>query len=173
METTDNLYVRNGIYYGRFFKNGKLVRVSLQTNDATEARARIDIMVMRENMARFGRVKTDTGEVIYFIHDLDQNMVKVGISRSLDSRVRSLKSNTASEIDLLGSVAGSPELEKVLHRFLAPFHHRREWFRAEPPVLAFLRALIALEASQPSNPILVPAPGTEAQKPPTANGLSY
>lgn len=146
MESTDNIYLRNGTFYGRYFRGGKLTRVSLETSDPVEARVRVDGLIMQANMEKFGRVRAEAGDVIYFVHDTDQQKVKVGVSRNLDSRIRSLKSNTPSEIVLLGSVSGSLELEKVLHRFLAPFHHRREWFNAEPIVLAFLMALIALES---------------------------
>jgi hypothetical protein len=145
MENAGNLFLRGDTYYGRFFRSGKLVRVSLQTPDIEEARARLEIMMTKAEMEKYGRINPKSGDVIYFIHDHTLDMVKVGITRNIGGRLRSLKSNTPSDVSLIGSVHGSLELEKVLHRFLTPFHHRREWFRAPPKVVEFLRALVALE----------------------------
>jgi hypothetical protein len=144
-----NIYRRNGVCWVRFSVGGQQTRTTLRTRNIAEARSRADVIIRRAHRKHFGMVKTDPGEWVYFMHDLDAKMVKVGVSSSLDSRFRSLKANTPNEIALLGSVPGSPELEKVMHQFFAPFHHRREWFRATPEVLAFVGALIALAGKLP------------------------
>lgn len=145
---SENIYIRGNTYWCRFKVAGHSIRKSLKTSDRELARLRMQIIREREVSITFsGGVRAGKDDVVYFVHDLDLGMLKVGVSRKLDSRIRSMRANTASRIVLLGYVSGDRNLETVLHRFLAPFHHCREWFRADDKVLAFVRAIIELRKS--------------------------
>lgn len=62
---------------------------------------------------------------------------------SIRRRLSSLQTGQAHQLELLGIVSGDPEDEARVHRALAEFHVRGEWFMATEPALAALGALIA------------------------------
>lgn len=144
-EKTPGLYLRGERYWIKFKIDGQEFRESLRTDDMVEAQYRAGLLTRRHQRRHFGSINPTTIERVYFIHDLGSGMIKVGISRDPGTRLRALKVNNPNEIELLGSIRGSIQLEAVLHQFLGPFHHRREWFRSSPAVLQFIVGLVAMD----------------------------
>lgn len=149
-DEAQHLYLRGGTYYTKFRLGGRQFRESLRTADLEEARTRLDTVMLRAQREHYGMTGASPGQWVYFMHDRDSGKIKVGTSTNVDNRFRSLKANTSGDIVLLGTVAGSSEMERLLHGFLAPFHYRREWFEAHPEVLQFVAGLVALDARRSS-----------------------
>lgn len=80
----------------------------------------------------------DAGVVVYFLA-AGEDAVKIGTSRGLPKRLHSLASGSHLELRLLGTIPGDASVEKMLHGRFRHLHIRREWFRAAPELLAFIR----------------------------------
>jgi hypothetical protein len=141
------LYRRGEVWWGRVRMAGKEHRRSLRTEDRDEAAKRLDHWRKKIEREQFGMIRIAPGQWVYFVHDRDLNAIKVGVSIKVNRRFHALKCNTASEVVLLGSIEGTPEMEAVFHRFLTPFHRKGEWFQANEVVMRFVAALIELDMS--------------------------
>lgn len=77
---------------------------------------------------------------VYFIEAVGLGLIKIGVANSVRARMAQLEKMSPAplkelcrlETDRLGS------LEKELHRRFAEYRSHGEWFRAEPPILAFI-----------------------------------
>src|SRR5437764_15150765 len=95
-------------------------------------------------------------EVVYFFRAGDA--VKIGTTRNLERRRRSLATGSAEELQLLGSLPGGADLEQRLHERFERFHVRGEWFQADEEPLAAVRDLLpGPKPPQPDSPDLAPA----------------
>jgi hypothetical protein len=138
-------YQRGEIWWGRVRLAGKEHRFSLRTRDYDEAVERVK--ASREKLERdfFGVAGAPAKQWVYFIHDRTAEALKVGITSGIDRRFQAFKNHTPNELVLLGAIKGTRDLESLFHRFLSPFHHRGEWFKAKPAVLKFVTALIEVD----------------------------
>jgi hypothetical protein len=66
--------------------------------------------------------------VVYFI-SADDDLVKIGYTTSLNSRLRSLRTAHPKELRILFVIPGSRDDEQELHRRFADFCVGREWFK--------------------------------------------
>lgn len=64
---------------------------------------------------------------IYFV--LDGEFVKIGHSTKVMERVRGLATANPRDLALLGSIPGSLQEERALHKRFAQYHEKLEWFR--------------------------------------------
>lgn len=80
--------------------------------------------------------------VVYFVKNGVQDRVKIGFSESHKMRLSHLQGANPEALTLIGVVPGNVKLEHKMHkRFDAQrIHPRREWFRIEGGLLAFLKA---------------------------------
>jgi hypothetical protein len=76
---------------------------------------------------------------VYFIQGGDR--VKVGWSRDVPRRLAQLQTASSEALKLLGTLPGTRERERAIHRMLAAIHVRGEWFHAEPGLLAMVPML--------------------------------
>ncbi len=76
---------------------------------------------------------------VYFIRDAGQARVKIGYSTDPEARLRSLQTGSSGKLQIAGLIVGSMTVESLLHRDLAAFAVRGEWF-AEAAVLGWLAA---------------------------------
>jgi hypothetical protein len=67
--------------------------------------------------------------------------IKIGCSSDIKSRFRALKTDCPVEIELLGGVSGSFDLERVLHKALKEYRIIGEWFRYDGPVVDVVTAI--------------------------------
>lgn len=81
--------------------------------------------------------------VVYFIQNGDQGRVKIGFSERHAFRLSTLQGATPDALTLIGTIPGNAKLEKKMHeRFKEQrIHPRREWFRVEGKLAAFLKTL--------------------------------
>lgn len=82
---------------------------------------------------------SDPVSLVYFIRAGD--FVKVGVTVDIHRRMHTLSTASPIELELLGVIEGDAEYERHVHAVLAEFHHRREWFRAEPDLLAAISGI--------------------------------
>jgi hypothetical protein len=71
---------------------------------------------------------------VYFIQSGDCG--PIGIAEDPLKRLRHLQTGSCESLRLLGILPGGAEREASLHRHLAEFRIRGEWFRPSPEVLA-------------------------------------
>jgi excisionase family DNA binding protein len=76
---------------------------------------------------------------VYFVRC--DAFVKVGVTSAPRTRLKSLAAMTPHPIDLVKLIDGTPLGERAVHRVLAEYHHRGEWFHIKPE---FLEAIISL-----------------------------
>src|SRR5262245_41866551 len=55
--------------------------------------------------------------------------IKIGVARNVGSRLAQLRIGAGAPLNLIGAVIGGRDLERSLHKRLAPFQIDREWFR--------------------------------------------
>lgn len=73
---------------------------------------------------------------VYFIQVGVDGPVKIGLSRNVKGRMRSLQTAHPQRLTLLGAVDGDAELEAALHAKLAAHRLSGEWFAPHPDVMA-------------------------------------
>lgn len=78
---------------------------------------------------------------VYFMQFGHGNPVKIGFTRNLGARLRSIESNHIEPLTLLVVAPGGKELEDRIHRRLAKFKIRGEWFSDSEHVRGYAREL--------------------------------
>lgn len=74
---------------------------------------------------------------VYFIQaGGSDGAIKIGWADDVEKRRSDLQTANPEELRIIGVKAGVRDMEKALHRKLAPHRIRGEWFRAAPEVLA-------------------------------------
>lgn len=78
--------------------------------------------------------------MIGFIYVIDggADVVKVGFSVDPIRRVAALQTGSHETFTLVGAVKGTTYQESTLHRLLAPWRVRGEWFLKSAPAVAYL-----------------------------------
>ena len=119
---------------------------ALMTSD--EAAERMKAMREKLERVQFGLTERGVKQCVYFLHDPKSGAIKIGVSEKVGQRVSSLKCGTPNDISLLGTVVGTPMLERLLHRFLAHFQIQGEWFKATPTIIDFVKALVEMDEAR-------------------------
>lgn len=83
-----------------------------------------------------------TGQ-IYFLSN-SMGAIKIGYSRSLKSRMRSLQTSAAMKLDVIALIPGGRDLESFIHRSLTAHRLNGEWFRDCDAVRAFIADVVSL-----------------------------
>lgn len=78
--------------------------------------------------------------LIYFIEAEIANLVKIGYTRNIQSRVGGLATFSPVRLRLIGLIYGSTADEEALHRQLAAHRSHGEWFRRSPEMDAAMLA---------------------------------
>ena len=78
------------------------------------------------------------GPSIYFIRC--GGFIKIGKADDPESRLTKMRTDNPLDLELLHAVPGDFDLERQLHKRFAAYHHRREWFRYEGELAAWLDA---------------------------------
>jgi hypothetical protein len=79
------------------------------------------------------------GRYIYFVRCA--TFVRVGQSRRPIQRAEALWWAMPFDLELMKVLVGSLAAEATLHKLLAKYHHRHEWFRQAPDLEAAIREL--------------------------------
>lgn len=86
-------------------------------------------------MGRFGGRFHGT---VYFIQS-GAGAIKIGTAKNVARRIATLRLANPEPLTLLHTMPGGVTLEHRLHRKFAALRIRGEWFRAEDPLLSWLR----------------------------------
>lgn len=77
---------------------------------------------------------------IYFIADVGQGLVKIGVSGGVHSRVAQLRTATpGGQLLLLGCFKGSKSMEKGLHAYFDKYRVHGEWFKLTKDIAEFIK----------------------------------
>lgn len=97
----------------------------------------------REALARGRHARLPTAGV-YFVQAGDA--VKIGMSKDIPKRLRTLRTMSPLPLELLGAVPGGRQEEAELHREWATQRLHGEWFRAAPELLGRIADLCRADA---------------------------
>lgn len=75
--------------------------------------------------------------VVYFIAD-DHGAVKIGVTRSIKSRISSLQTSQSGNLKILGVIDGTRETESKFHRKWEHLRLNREWFTLNDEISAYI-----------------------------------
>ena len=95
--------------------------------------AHIDLAAGMQAIVVEWRSQPRTGWVYFFSCG---EFIKIGFSINLTLRHRALQAANPYPIVLDGAVRGTMQMERAIRRLCAEHHHRLEWFRAAPELLA-------------------------------------
>jgi hypothetical protein len=87
---------------------------------------------------RGGKGRPQAAEVVYFVGAAEA--VKIGRTRNVAARLRSLATASAVPLALLGTVPGDRQLEARLHWQWRHLRLRGEWFRADQALCGRFRS---------------------------------
>lgn len=76
-----------------------------------------------------------TPAVVYFVQQGNDGPIKIGASRNFDKRLRTLRTHSAVELNVLGVFPGGFGLERDLHHELMGDQLEGEWFSPTTQVL--------------------------------------
>lgn len=79
--------------------------------------------------------------VIYFVEAVGLKRIKIGYSENFQNRFRVLENSCPVPLKMLKLVRGSQDTEQALMHVFGKFRTHGEWFRAEVPLLQFIRDL--------------------------------
>jgi hypothetical protein len=74
-------------------------------------------------------------ELVYFIVDRQESIVKIGVSMSPENRLRSLRTSNPRLLELAATLPGGYDLERQLHERYAKHRIKGEWFQLTPGIL--------------------------------------
>lgn len=100
-----------------------------------EAAALIDTVVEApDDLINFGNFG-----LVYFIHAISTDYVKIGWTRDISKRFRQLATASPHKLQLLGIHPGEMGLEKAYHSEFSSYRHNLEWFHMPSIVHKWLR----------------------------------
>lgn len=121
-----------------YFGPGERVRAILQTFRVVE-RAGDEWRVVGAECNIRTAARTDA--TIYFIQRGEGGPIKIGITASLTSRLRSLQTSSPTRLTVLATMPGTVEDEAGLHERFAAVRLSGEWFEPAEVLLAFIATL--------------------------------
>jgi len=99
-----------------------------------------------EELAALGAAVAALGYV-YFMHDLDAKLVKIGFTRDMPRRLRTVQSASGRDLDLIGWIIGTTFDESRMHDRFARLRERGEWFRATPALLRDIGVILTSDVT--------------------------
>ena len=128
-------------------KAARLARLAEKARVATEkAIAARERLVLLEDEAKRARESAtpwgpegkpsvfhvESPPCVYFLRDKNSNLVKIGFTTDLKTRLQALR--TGVDCELVGLIPfATQELERALHESLSPWRAHGEWFRSGQP----------------------------------------
>lgn len=77
---------------------------------------------------------------VYFARSAD--LVKIGFSKSVPKRVRSIATACPTEIEVMKIIPGTNQTERYFHTHFSGYRQKGEWFRLEGELAAFLSVIV-------------------------------
>lgn len=88
--------------------------------------------------------RTTLSAGVYFIKS--GNAVKIGMSKDVPGRLRTLRTMSPLPLELLGVIPGGRDEEALLHREWAELRLHGEWFQATPDLIGHIAGICAHRA---------------------------
>lgn len=123
--------------------NGRIRRRSTGAKDIEAAKAELRRFVpeCQEPIIRdcFG----DEPTTIYFVQQMPNGPVKIGMTDNLGIRLESLRQQSPVPVRLLGYITAPRRTEKEMHADFADYRLNGEWFRPDPHLLGCIGDLLS------------------------------
>lgn len=71
--------------------------------------------------------------MVYFI--TDGEFIKIGKANDPNQRLSELQTGNPKSLWIIKQIKGDEKQERMLHQVFKTWHHRGEWFRANPAML--------------------------------------
>ena len=84
---------------------------------------------------------TDKPTEVYFIEVVGRDLVKIGITQNVRTRLKTLDSSNPDELRLLRSIPGDAFTEETLLLKFDDLWVKGEWFRLTPELRSFIDSL--------------------------------
>ena len=77
---------------------------------------------------------------VYFFLNINDNTIKIGFTKNLKQRRKSLSTGSSGRLALLGYIVNNISLEKELHKRFGNLRirHNGEWFRVSKDLLVYI-----------------------------------
>lgn len=105
----------------------------------TTPQIELEIIRHRESV---GDVRRLDGSRVYFLRALDADLLKIGVTRDLDLRVKALGAGIQGPVRLVGSIDGDGVSERTLHYQFRQHRQHGEFF-SWVPISEQVRGLVA------------------------------
>ena len=112
--------------------------------------ARNHVIKVRDEHRRM--IARDSVESGYVYAILAGRRIKIGWARDLQSRIATLQTASAVELELLGSIVGFKRDERRVHERFKRYHVRGEWYRDQPTIRRFFGAASSLQVRSTTKP---------------------
>ncbi len=76
---------------------------------------------------------------VYFIQSGDSGPIKIGVSVSVDTRLKNIQVYHPLPLRVIGLIEGTVKKEHEVHTLFAKHRLRGEWFSPSPEILAFIK----------------------------------
>lgn len=86
----------------------------------------------------YSRPVKSSGSVVYLISTDNPEFVKIGFTKRLEDRLRSLRTASHVEPTIHLTIPGTQSLERELHTRFEAARHNREWFRLTDELKTFI-----------------------------------
>lgn len=88
-------------------------------------------------------VQRGSDPLVYFVRVGGEGPIKIGFTSNLASRLRGLQVAHTGAVTVLATISDADprRVEKALHQRFAHLRVAREWFRADPELLEYIRGL--------------------------------
>lgn len=84
---------------------------------------------------------------VYFIEDCSIDRIKIGLSKTPNKRLGTIKTASSTQLRMIGTIPGGKHLETKLHSDFALHRLRREWFHATQELRSFIEMELGLRHS--------------------------
>ena len=92
------------------------------------------------------------GERVYFIRSKQSGLIKIGTSRWPRRRFQEIKLATGQDVDLLGTIPGSRDVEAELHEKFASTRVTGEWFSESDELMNYINQHAELHSADEPSP---------------------
>jgi len=83
--------------------------------------------------------KRAKGAFVYLMHDIDQNLLKIGFTENPKRRFKEIANANTNKIEFLGTIPGTKTNESNLHRKWKRFNAKLEWFNYDDDIIDYFR----------------------------------
>ncbi|MFD8497295.1 GIY-YIG nuclease family protein [Amycolatopsis sp. NPDC059657] len=117
---------------------------------AEEARRQTRLAELRAEKEANDQARTVAKGVVYVIAQVGTSRVKIGYTRNIASRLKTLQTSNPYKLEVLWQTSGDMRLEEALHRRFAKHRSQGEWFEFGRlnPVKAVEAAVNEIQAAQ-------------------------